>query len=248
MNEKRRKLFASLAHAKYRKAHRLFLVEGAHGVEALLKSSWKTETILTSDPDRHPQISSDSMDIPVERISRKDMERIATTSTPQDIVAVARLPENDPGIISRSARILIADGLKDPSNLGTIIRSAAAFGFETVVTTAGTVDIFSPKVVRATQGALFAIDTAQRIDGTLLSREIASGHTVYALVTEGDTPIQSVRPEGRIALIVGGEIDGVSRPMLRVAEQRIRIPISRNVDSLNAAVAAGIAMFFFDTG
>lgn len=248
MNEKRRKLFASLAHAKYRKAHGLFLVEGAHGVEALLKSSWKTEILLTSDPDRYPQISSNSMDIPAERISRKDMERIVTTTTPQDIVAVARLPGNDPGIISRSARILIADGLKDPSNLGTIIRTAAAFGFEAVVTTAGTVDIFSPKVVRATQGALFAIDTAQRIDGKSLSHEIAAGHTVYALVTKGDTPIKTVRPQGRIALVVGGEIDGVSPALLQVAQQRIRIPISKNVESLNAAVAAGIAMFFFNAG
>jgi TrmH family RNA methyltransferase len=244
MNEKRRKLLASLAHAKYRKANGLFLVEGAHNVEALLKSIWKTERVLSSDPDRYPGVLSLAKNIPTERITRKDMERIATTNTPQDIIAVARLPVTDPDTIRRCDRILVADGLKDPSNLGTIIRTAAAFGFEAVITTAGTVDIFNPKVVRATQGALFEVEIAQRIQPTRLSNLLSGNHMVYALDTGGETSILSLKPDRRSALIVGSEIEGVSQPLLLIAKGRIRIPISKNVDSLNAAVAAGIAMFF----
>ena len=238
-------MFASLAHSKYREANRLFLVEGAHGVEGILKSDWKIETILSSDPDRYPEIMSLSKNVQVERITRKEMERIATTTTPQDIIAVARLLENDPDIAMQCDRIVVADGLKDPSNLGTIIRTAAAFGFEALVTTAGTVDIFSPKVVRATQGALFQIEIAQRTEARQLSNMVADSHEIYALVTEGETPIQSVKPDRRFALAVGAEIEGVSKVLLQAAGHKIRIPIAKNIDSLNAAVAAGIAMFFF---
>jgi len=248
MNENKKKMFRSLAHAKYRRMHGLFLVEGAHAAEELLKSSWRVESVLASDPERYSDLISHTRDIMIERVSQKDLDRIATTTTPQDILAVARIPENDLKSISLHDRILIADGLKDPANMGTIIRTAAAFGFGAFITTAGSVDIFNPKVVRATQGAMFAIDIAQRISIRDVLDRLYRSHTIYALSARGDADLREIRIDRRAALIVGAEIAGVSEQFLKAAHYKVRIPISATVESLNAAVAAGIAMFLFSRG
>jgi TrmH family RNA methyltransferase len=245
MNENRKKMFRSLAHAKYRRMHRLFLVEGAHAVEELLKSDWNVESVMASDPEAYSSLISSTRDTRIEQVSQKDLNRIATTTTPQDILAVARIPENDLRNILLQDRILIADGLRDPANMGTIIRTAAAFGFGAIITTAGSVDIFNPKVVRATQGAMFAIDIARRITIREILGRLHRSHTIYALSAGGDEDLQKIRIDRRAALIVGAEIAGVSEQLLKVSHHKVRIPISTTVESLNAAVAAGIAMFLF---
>lgn len=248
MNENKKKIFRSLAQAKYRRMHGLFLVEGAHAVEGLLKSNWKVESVMTSDPDAYSDLIAGRHYTRMEPVSQKDLNRIATTTSPQGILAVAGIPENDLKNIPLHDRILIADGLKDPANMGTIIRTAAAFGFGTFITTAGSVDIFNPKVVRATQGAMFAVDIAQRkIIKDILGR-LHRDHTIYALSTTGDTELRKIRIDRRAALIVGAEIDGVNEQFLKASNHNVRIPISETVESLNSAVAAGIAMYLFSRG
>jgi TrmH family RNA methyltransferase len=187
-------------------------------------------------------------DTRIESVSQKDLDKIATTTAPQNILAVVRIPENDLQNISLHDRILIADGLKDPANMGTIIRTAAAFGFGAIITTAGSVDIFNPKVVRATQGALFVIRIARRITIRDVLAKLHRSHTIYALSAGGDTNLREVRIDRRAALIVGAEIAGVSEQLLKVAHHKVRIPIATAVESLNAAVAAGIAMYLFNQG
>ncbi len=248
MNENKKKMFRSLAHAKYRRLHKLFLVEGPHSVEELLKSNWKVDSVISSDPEGYSGLISGTRDIGIERIGQRDLNRIATTRTPQSILAVARLPENDLKSISLHDRILIADGLKDPANMGTIIRTAAAFGFGTFITTAGSVDIFNPKVVRATQGAMFTIDIAQRISIRNILGRLRRDYAIHALSAGGDSDLHSIRINRKAALIVGAEIAGVSDQFLKASHYKVRIPISKEVESLNAAVAAGIAMFLFNRG
>lgn len=241
-------MFSSLAHAKYRRMHGLFLVEGAHAVEELLKSTWKVESVMTSDPDAYSDLIAGTHHTRMEQVSQNDLNRIATTSTPQGILAVAGIPENDLKNIPLHDRILIADGLKDPANMGTIIRTAAAFGFGTFITTAGSVDIFNPKVVRATQGAMFTIDIAQRKIIKDITGRLHRSHTIYALSAGGDADLRKIRIDRRAALIVGAEVDGVSEQFLKASHYKVRIPISKRVESLNAAVAAGIAMYLFNRG
>ena len=248
MNENKKKIFRSLAHAKYRRMHGLFLVESAHAVEELLKSNWRVESVMASDPGAYSDLIFNNRDLRIEKVSQKDLSRISTTSTPQGILAVARIPENDLKNISLHDRILIADGLKDPANMGTIIRTAAAFGFGAFITPAGSVDIFNPKVVRATQGAMFATDIAQRITVRDILGRFHRSHTIYALSARGDVNLREIRIDRQAALVVGAEIAGVSEQFLRAAHHKVRIPISTTVESLNAAVAAGIAMYLFSRG
>lgn len=242
MNEKRVKLFASLAHSKFRKEHKLFLVEGVHNVAALVDSHWAVETILAAEDFYYNRIT-EAKGVDPERVGQRTIDRICTTKTPQDIVAVVKIPDNDLIKILKADKILIADGIKDPGNLGTMIRTAEALGFGSVITTSGSVDLYNPKVVRAAQGAIFAIDIAQRVTVADLIKRIGSGHTLYALTADGDIDIKSARVEKRSALIVGSEIAGIDNYLLSVSRYRINIPINSKSESLNAAVAAGIAMY-----
>jgi TrmH family RNA methyltransferase len=243
MNEKQVKLFASLAHAKYRKTHKMFLVEGLHAVADLLESAWPVETVMIADSGLHKALSGKRPKSDIVPVSRKTINRIASTKTAQDIIAVARIPDNDLEKIVTLNRILVADCIKDPGNMGTIIRTAEALGFNAVITTAGSVDIFNPKVVRATQGAMFNINLSQRIPVGELLKRIRPGRALYALSAREGTDPTSIVVEDNIALIVGSEISGVCNDLLKNSNFKIKIPISGRADSLNAAIAAGIAIF-----
>jgi len=245
MNEKRIKIFSSLAHAKYRKEYRMFLVEGAHLVEELINSRWPIEAILaaesfelTPDIEREPGVE-------IARVGRKTIERIASTKTPQDIVAIARIPDRDLKKTASYGKVLIADSIKDPGNLGTIIRTAETLGFESVITTSGSVDIFNPKTVRSTQGAIFHIDLFPRASVRDIKTVLVPDHTVYALAVDGETDISSIEIGEKSALVIGSEISGVCRELLELSKYRVKIPLHGKTDSLNAAIAAGIAMYVF---
>ena len=244
MNEKRIKLFASLAHSKFRKAHRLFLVEGIHAVMGLLESEWPMETIIMTDSFDQTGFPKRAKQISPEIAGRKVIDRIATTETPQEIIAVARIPDTDLKDALSRDRIVIADGVKDPGNMGTIIRTAEALGFESVITTAGAVDIFNPKVVRATQGSMFFMHIAQRLGASDLLKRLKGEHTLYALTSDGDIDLTGVRIDDKAALITGSEIGGISNELLSAADFKVRIPIKGRSESLNSAIAAGIAMYF----
>ncbi len=249
MNQNQLKKLSSLAESKYRKKHMLFLAEGVHIVKELLNSNWEAELlVVTHKAAESGELASileaaSRKGIPVEIVARKDFFRIATTETPQEILAAAKLPSPRLGELLSQKRILIADGVSDPGNLGTMIRSAAAFGFGGFVTTPGSADIFGPKAVRATQGALFQLVTANHVGAQEIVEELKATHKIYALSANGKNDLREARTAHKLALVVGAEIAGVGREFLEAASQVLRIPISGRIESLNAAVAAGIAMY-----
>ena len=249
MNQNQLKKIASLSHGKYRKIHGLFLVEGAHAVSELLKSSWQVETIIiTHLSGKESEIANIlkaaiTKAIPVDTLNQQIFEKLATTDTPQGIMAVARLWFPDPAGMSGHQRVLIADGISDPGNLGTMIRTAAAFGFDSLLTTPGSADIFSPKTVRAAQGALFSLIPYSHINPSEFIDRIKTTHSLIALTAQANSEIQDLKKSSKMALIVGAEIRGIGETLLNAADFKVRIPISKEVESLNAAIAAGIAMF-----
>jgi RNA methyltransferase, TrmH family len=251
MNQNEIKKVSSLTQGKYRKEYGLFLAEGIHVVEELLKSSWAIQLLVVSHEAADSGNLKSLIDattrrrVKVEAVTRIIFDKLTTTDTPQGILAVAKLPPNDPGRLISQNRILIADGVSDPGNLGTMIRTAAAFGFGGFVTTPGSADIFNPKTVRATQGALFHLVVANHLSYEDIASKLKMSHRIYALSAEATADLQSVKPAVKSALVVGAEISGVSREILKIADQIIRIPMSGPVESLNAAVAAGIAMYEF---
>jgi RNA methyltransferase, TrmH family len=249
MNQNELKKIASLAQTKYRKEYGLFIVEGLHGVSELAKSPWKIANIIAT----HEAALSEEFlplfemlnrrQIPIERVSQKEFVRLTSTETPQGIMAVVDLPEVNLERFRTLSRIVIADGIADPGNLGTIIRSAVAFGFEGLITSPGSADIFSPKTVRATQGALFSIIVANHVVTQEIITELKASHKFYALTTHTGADINSIQVSPKMVLIVGAEIAGISKSMLAAADIKTRIPMIGPVESLNAAMAATIAMY-----
>ncbi len=222
----------------------MFLVEGSHCVEALLDSNWELETVMAAEDFDNTGLLLKVKSNRLERVGRKTIARIASVKTPQDIVAVAKIPEIDLDSAVRHDRILVVDNVKDPGNLGAMIRTAEALGFDSIVTIAGTVDIYNPKVVRATQGAMFSEIIAQRVDPVKAIERIGLNHVFYSLAVDGDIEIAEASAVKNPALVVGSEISGVGQEFLETSKYRIKIPISGKSESLNAAVAAGIAMYF----
>jgi RNA methyltransferase, TrmH family len=245
------KKITSLSHGKYRKLYGLFVVEGAHVIEELLKSHWKVHVlVITHEAAEDRTISAlikaaERLGIAIEFLAQKIFLKLSDTETPQGILAVVGLPLSNMGRLISARRILIADGVTDPGNLGTMIRTAAAFGFEGFVTTPGSADLFGPKTVRASQGAIFHLEIANHIDYKEIEQRIKPSHKIYALTAQASIDLQSTRPAVNSALVVGAEISGVSPEISAISDLTLKIPMSGRVESLNAAVAAGIAMYEF---
>ncbi len=215
-------------------------------VEELLKSDWEIETIVSSRQINEKYLNATGSNIAVELVDQSVIDKIATTKTAQDILAVVKIPDMTAAKMAGLDKIVIADGIKDPGNMGTIIRTAKAFDFNLLITTPESVDIFNPKVVRATQGAMFGIQMLLNIKIEIIINGLKPSHKFCALVRDGAIDLDNLPRNRKSALIVGTEIDGVSKPLLDNSDFLVRIPHSESVESLNAAVAAGIAMYHFN--
>lgn len=254
MNEKEIKKITSLSQGKFRHKYGLFLVEGPHLVHELLRSDWHIKNIIISRKESYSKNIKDILEmaaakrVAVQTVEERPFEKLSTTQTPQGVLAVAPIPQMALERILSEERIIVLDGISDPGNLGSIIRTAAAFGFRGLVTTAGSADIYSPKVVRATQGAIFRLAFAEHLIPAEVIENLKIGHKIYALSPHKGAEINAIETSGKMALVVGAEISGVDPLFLKAAHQLIRIPMTGQVESLNAAVAAGIAMYKFSLG
>jgi TrmH family RNA methyltransferase len=190
-------------------------------------------------------------------IQDKIFKEISDTKTPQGILAVIRMNEyslqdilknslisgNSKGKADKN-RIIILDGIKDPGNMGTIIRTANGAGFGGIIVSKECVDIYNPKVLRATMGSIFYIpqflctnfaDTLYKIKDYNIK--------IYASHLEKGDNYFDVDMTGDIALIIGSEAHGISKEASLIADSFVKIPMSKGTESLNASVAAGILMY-----
>ena len=236
VSKARLKYLRSLHQKKVRAQDGVLLVEGVNVVREALACGLAEDVYLTDEArERMPDVSAES-------IEPHHAEALAQTRTPAGAFALVRDPCGpfDPEALPDRARVLLAAGVADPGNLGTLIRTAAALGFDCVVATAGTVEPGNPKVVRATAGALFRIPVRFGEPADLVD----SGFEIWAADAGGAAPADLPPPPGRCALAVGSEAHGLPDDVLAVAARRVAVPI-RGVESLNVAVAAGILMYGF---
>jgi TrmH family RNA methyltransferase len=176
----------------------------------------------------------------VKAVTALVMEALSDTVTPSGIVAVFPMRECLPPV--SLTWVLVLDRLRDPGNLGTILRSAAAVGVECVMTTKGTVDAYGPKVVRAGMGAHWALDLCLDQRWSQLEQVLEGLQILLAVPREG-RPYWDVNWQVPTALIVGGEAEGASAEAERLASERVTIPMRQGTESLNAAVAASVLLF-----
>jgi TrmH family RNA methyltransferase len=172
--------------------------------------------------------------------------QIAATRTPQGVAAIAELHAVDVKAVaaSRNAILVIACGLQDPGNMGTIIRSADALGASSVVALAGTVNPFNPKSVRSCVGSIFRMPVIAGVKPEPIFKILrGSGVRILGTAPRGTVALSSANLHGSMALLVGQEAAGLPPEISREADELLRIPIRAEADSLNAAMATGIFLY-----
>ncbi|MBS1698848.1 MAG: RNA methyltransferase [Actinobacteria bacterium] len=232
----------------------LFLLEGPQAVREAL--SYRPDAIveLFATPtawDKHTDLRQAAAEaaVSVEYVTEFVLAAMADTVTPQGVVAVARqTPTSVRDIFAASPRLIaICEEVRDPGNLGTIIRAADATGADAVVLTGRTVDLYNPKVVRSTTGSLFHLPVS--IGGALadvVARARAAGLQVLAADVKGDD-LLAARAEGALARptawLFGNEARGLEDEALALADRALRLPIFGRAESLNLATAASVCLY-----
>ncbi len=247
-NEKVKRVAALARKARYRKESGLFVVEGPKMAGELpgdwVECLYMTETFLQTHRELAQRLRSQHK---VEMVTDEVLKAMSVTETPQGILAVARQRRygmNDVLKGSGRALIVILETLQDPGNLGTILRTAEGAGASGIIMDRGTADIYNPKVVRSTMGAVFRmpfvyVDDLKETLGQLKQ----AGIRLYAAHLEGASDYDQEDYTGDIGFLIGNEAKGLSGEIAAMADRRITIPMAGNVESLNAAVAASILMF-----
>ena len=228
----------SLKDRKGRKETGCFLVEGRKMVEEALHSRFPVEAVL-ADESRLAELSLPA-NVPVYALPEHVLAAVCDTKTPQGVAAVVRMTGSE----SLGSRLVALDGVQDPGNVGTIIRTADAAGLDGVLLSAQCADAFSPKVLRATMGSVFrmGIRVTEDLPGEL-ARLKQEGFSVLSSQLDG-TPFYEREPVGeRFCLVIGSEGNGVTPEVQQGATHRVKLPMRGGAESLNAAVAAGIMMY-----
>ncbi|MEC5421987.1 RNA methyltransferase [Virgibacillus sp. C22-A2] len=232
------KALRKLHNRKDRSDSEVFLIEGFHLVEEACKSDWTVKEIIVQHGVEAPRCCEG---IAVLEVSDNVFQHISQTKAPQGIAAVLSMKYNNK---SAGSRILLIDSIQDPGNLGTIIRTADAAGFDGVVLGQGTVDLYNDKVIRSSQGSLFHIPILHRKlqDEIVLLKE--KGFNIWATALEDAKKYSEVVVNEKVALIVGNEGAGVKKELLETADTIVNIPIYGKAESLNVSIAAGILMYY----
>ena len=188
-------------------------------------------------------------------MSESIIKSLADTATPQGVIALVRQPKRTledfliAGEGRPSAHLLLLDSVQDPGNVGTMIRTAEAAGFQGVILGEGSADLYNPKSIRATQGALFQIPILTGVSlPQLLPLLHKAGYHSWVTTLEEAQFYSDLRVPARCALVMGNEGQGVSPTLLAMATQKVKIPMLGATESLNVGVAAGILIYHLLAG
>lgn len=215
-----------------------FLVEGRKLVEEALASGFPVEAVLVDEGrvDELPPLIA----APVYALPSHVLAAVCDTKTPQGVAAVVQMRE----LPMVGERLVALDGVQDPGNVGTIVRTADAAGFDGVLLSTQCADVFSPKVLRATMGSVFRmpLSVTDDLPGALLALR-NRGYSILSSQLDGTPFYERTNVAPRFCLVIGNEGNGVSVPVQFLATHRLRLPMRGGAESLNASVAAGIMMY-----
>lgn len=242
----------SLRNKSSRDEKGLYFIEGARFVEEAVKEYSKgtadIKYVVVSDSFAGSNALTGSCEksgLKLYEVPDTLFESISDTRNPQGILAVLGLHKmyiRDASV--PGGLIVILDGIRDPGNMGTIIRTADAAGCAGVIIPEGCVELYNPKVLRSTMGSVYHLPIwhcGSIQEAMSFCKE--NGFTLYASHLDGSANIYDVDLSGNTALIIGSEADGISTETLRNADMLVRIPMAGKAESLNASVAAGIMIF-----
>lgn len=238
------KLINTLSKKKVRENNGLFLMEGTRLLEEAISRGVKIKYLVIDETVKNvPEVNQDYQ---VLRLPDNLFKKVSNTVSPQGIIAVAEQIEISLAdiILNENPLIVILDGIQDPGNLGTIIRTSAAAGATAVLLTKGTVDLYNPKVIRSTMGSLFQVPIVKGIDDNETVKWL-NHHSINIMVADlnGEEYYYSTNLKEPLALVIGNENKGPNDIWRKAADKKMKIPILGFTESLNASVAAGIIIY-----
>jgi TrmH family RNA methyltransferase len=229
--------------------HHDLLIEGPHLVEMALASRTELRKVFFTDSVRskHPGLFRQFSDTGAELFETTEhvLAHLSETETPQGISAITSLKFHDLGELSLQVNplLVICDGIQDPGNLGTIMRTADAAGADAVILLPGTCDPLMPKVVRATAGSVFTIPLVSAESGKLIQWLKEKAFTLFVTDVNASKSIYEADLRKRVAFAFGNEAKGVNEPLRRGGDEFIKIPILGRAESLNVATSAAICLY-----
>ena len=227
------KRIKKLNNKKYRDVYNEFLIEGEHLVLEAYKNGILKELILEES-------SNFKLDVKTSYVSSNVLKYISELDNPSSIIGICKkIEEKDIG-----NKIVILDGVQDPGNLGTIIRSSVAFNIDTIVLSEECVDLYNSKVIRATQGMLFNINIIKRDIKEFINT--LKDYKIYGTKVNGGKSLKSIEKVEKFAIIMGSEGQGVSSDILDMCSDYIYIDMNKNCESLNVGVATSIILYELD--
>ena len=229
------KQVASLRQQKFRKESGLFVVEGRKMVEELLRSHFTVKALYATEAclDLFPQ---------AETVTEVQMAQMSGQDTPPGILAVVSIPEAQ--ALSSSPRFILAlDGIANPGNMGTLIRTAEWFGIRDIVCSPDCVEIWNPKVIQATMGSIFRVNIVEADLSQFLPEQQRQGKAIYGALLEGENLFEKKDCKDGV-IVIGSESHGIRKEVLPYLSHPITIPRvgASQTESLNASVAAAIIM------
>ena len=229
------------ADKKARRAEGAFLCEGVKLVGEALRWGADVETLVVAEGVELPEGLPEK--IRLVEVPEDLLKAVSTVDTPQGMLAVCRTPELAPPEELAPGRYLVLDGVQDPGNVGTVWRTADAFGADGLILLPGCAEPFSPKTVRSTMGACFRLPVWELDLAGLRARLAATGVPLYATALREDTQDARDADLSRAAVVIGSEGRGVSQAVLDACEKTLKLPMRERCESLNAAVAAAVVLW-----
>ncbi len=253
ISQEQLKYHRKLLQKKYRQAEHKFIIEGVHLVEEALDSDWHVEALLV-DEEFLKKNTADNLilkakknNIEVFQVSEREIEKLSDAVTAQGIVGIVRMKMEMADRFWQSLQtqsvIVALDSVADPGNLGTILRTCDWFGVDGVLLSEDTVDLYNPKVLRATMGAVFHVPILTGVGlSSIVLKAQQNGFKVLVTSAKGGIALKDLCIPDKTLLIFGNESAGVSQELLNLADQTITISRVGKAESLNVAVSCGIVL------
>lgn len=242
-----KKKIVLLKQKKYRDQYGEFVIEGIKMVEEAIKSGQAISSIIIQESiEKDFKIKEllKKIKTDIYLANEKDFKQISSLETPPGILAVLKKRKER---IDGDKTILILDSIKDPGNLGTIIRTADWFGFENIIMGKGTADIYNTKVLQSTMGSIFHVNFIEDEDLFGFIKNLkAEGYKIIATALEGENKKPVLKNE-KFAIVMGSETFGINKEILKFADLKYKITGTGKAESLNVAVATGIVLFEFSS-
>ena len=249
------KEYKKLRQKKYREEQQLFLVEGIRLCREALLSGWRVEAAFISEEfNEHPVFNEfteyfKQRKITPRILSPAHFKQLADTETPQGVLLIMPIPPEqlrEKNSFRNKKFVLLLDGIHDPGNMGTLLRTADWFGVDLVLSSPDSVDFFNPKVVRASMGSIFHLPVAQseNLPKTVQTLQ-EHGFYIIATAVQSRQKLEKVTPHPPLGVILGSEDRGVSPRLQQMANRTVQIRKFGEAESLNVAVAGGILLYYF---